>query len=124
MPDLAFHMAKLACGDENVHSFRDVGDSQAIQATRIMNDPQHHIDALVKAGVLEEAKWAPRLGDFVPAGGTVTDMGRVCYVVVPAHKHEWTVLVGRSNSDTLLLVCNGAECDKVKTVANRLPFPL
>jgi hypothetical protein len=50
----------------------------------ILRNPQAHIEALVEAGVLAEAKSANALG--------FEDQGRTCYVVLqpePPHEHDW-----------------------------------
>lgn len=90
---------------------------ETLVAEGILANPQCHIDALVKAGVLEKAEWASReMGHM-----SVTQEGRTCYMVTLPHKHSW-YLHGLRGSTQVELGCTSLVCDVKVVVPNRVPI--
>lgn len=83
-------------------------------AASIMEDPQWIISALVEAGILIDAS----------TKYVMTTKAKLYELADSPHVHRWTVFFGKSNAETLFLVCdsNDRVCSENRTVPNRFPI--
>jgi len=88
------------------------------QTDAILADPLAHVDALVKAGVLEERGLPYRFN------GQYDQMGAYPWFSVvqpePPHEHEWRV-VGITGAE-LRFECQAGGCRENRYVPNKLPI--
>jgi hypothetical protein len=69
------------------------------QAKTIVRDPQAHIDALVKAGVLGVAP------------GINLHVVHTAYAVLPPHTHDWCYRPRDDGSPEVIIACTHDDCD-------------